>query len=61
MSDYQKLKAEYDELKAKNEKQGLLIRQLRDVLMTTLDYNNFVKNKVVRLLGLMEGELNEPR
>ena len=59
MSDYQKLKAEYEKLKAEHEKQGLLIRQLRDVLLTRLDYNNFVKGRVTRLLSLMEGGSNE--
>lgn len=58
MSDYQKLKAEYDKLKAKCNGQEFLIKQLTDLLITILDYNNFVKTKVVGLLGIT-GDNNE--
>ena len=56
MSDYQKLKTKYDNLKVKSDKQSLLIKQLKEMLMTMLNYNNLVKNKIIRLIDLTEGE-----
>ena len=52
MSDYQKLKEKYDELKAKCNGQEFLIKQLTDLLITILDCNNFVKTKIVGVLGI---------
>lgn len=60
MSDYQKLKAMYDELKEKYDKQELMISQLKYALLTMLEYSNFVRNKVVRLFDVTrEGGSNE--
>ena len=56
MSDYQKLKTKYDNLKVKSDKQSLLIKQLKEMLMTMLNYNNLVKNQIIRLIDLTEGE-----
>lgn len=53
MSDYQKLKAEYDKLKEKSKEQAFLISQLKKLLVTMLDYNNYVKSNITGLLGII--------
>ncbi len=53
MSDYQKLKAEYDKLKEKAKEQAFLISQMKKLLVTMLDYNNYVKSNVIGLLGII--------
>ena len=53
MSDYQRLKAEYDKLKEKSKEQAFLISQLKKLLVTMLDYNNYVKSNITGLLGII--------
>ena len=51
MSDYQKLKVENEKLKAECDKQKFTISQLTNLLMTVLDYTNFIKSKIVGKIG----------
>lgn len=52
MSDYQKLKLEHEKLKEENQKNKLRAEQLENLLATILNYNEFVKNKIIRLINL---------
>lgn len=52
MSDYQKLKAEYDELKAKYNAQKNFIKQLTDVLLKIFGNNIHINEKIVDGLGI---------